>query len=935
MGKFFSSTKNKFVIFLLIPLVVATYLIYGIIQKEGAKLVVQQKSNLLSLIVRNMSDSFDTLMSNRAKEIQTIASSFIIQNPKISPKQKKALLEKMKKSYPHYAWIGMTDTNGNIIVGTDNLLVGKNVKKRSWFIEGSKGLHMGDVHDAFLLAKIMPKPKWDDLPLRLVDISTPIYDLEGKFIGVLCGHLGWDWAFEIRNSIVEKLDNKNIDILVLKHDSSLLLGSSKLPSASVDLKEQKSYLLSQKEPYGVAKEKWPDTKELYLTAFANNNPQKTDSIKWIVIARENMSYIQEQINAIKHKILIIFTILSLFLVFFVVYIVNRLMHPIVTIARFAQKISDEKEEVQLPLFENNKEANILSTTLNKLIQKLQEDIQKEKRLVSQLEIFEKIIEDSPFGILITDENNNVISINKSYELITGYKQQEVIGKDPNIASSELQNKTFYKKMWEHLLSTGQWQGEITNRKKDGEIFSEFLTLGVIRDNGKIKNYIAIFSDITQIKQDRQQLEYLADYDALTKVYNRGKIKSKLKAHTQDLKTQNCSVIYIDLDYFKNINDTLGHSVGDSVLQTLCQKLVQNFQEADMGRLGGDEFLLILPEELNKKTLLKHARSILKIIKEPMKINDYTVNISASLGIASFPQDAQNCEQLIQAADMAMYSIKRKREYKNKIAFFTANLKQLNKKHNELIKELQIATKNNAFHLVYQPQIDSRTNKLVGFETLIRWEHKELGLISPELFIGVAEEVGLIGDIDKWVFVSALEQWKQWQETYDIQDLTLSVNVSTIELKNSGYAARIKNIIKKLGLNPETISIEITESAMFDRSLHVKENIEKIHAFGCKISVDDFGTGYSNLNELKSIKFDTLKIDKAFVSSLFTDEVSKLIVKFAVDTSTILDLKLIAEGAEKEEEVNELQKMGCNYIQGYFYSKPLKKDDIEKSFLTKK
>ena len=932
MHKFFSSTKNKFVVFLLIPLVVAIYLIYGIVQKEGAKLVVQQKSDLLSLIVRNMSDSFDTLMSNRAREIQTIASSFIIQNPQISLKQKKALLEKMKKSYSHYAWMGMTDTNGNIIVGTDNLLVGKNVKKRSWFIKGAKGLHMGDVHDAFLLAKIIPKPKWDDLPLRLVDISTPIYDLNGNFIGVLCGHLGWDWAFEIRNRIVEKLDNKNIDILVLKHDSSLLLGSSKLPSASVDLKEQKSYLLSQKEPYGVAKEKWPDTKELYLTAFSNNNPQKTDSIKWIIIARENMNHIQDQINSMKNKILIVSIILGLFLVFFVVYIVNRLIYPIETIARFAQKILHGKEDVQLPLFTNNQEANILSMTLNKLIQKLQDDIQKEKKLVFQLEIFEKIIENSPFGILITDENNKVVSINKSYEAITGYKQEEVIGKDPNIVSSELQNKTFYKKMWEHLLSIGQWQGEITNRKKDGEIFSEFLTLGVIRDNGKIKNYIAIFSDITQMKQDKQQLEYLANYDALTKVYNRGKIKSKLEGLAQDSKTQHCSVVYIDLDYFKNINDTLGHSVGDSVLQTLCQKLVQNFQEADMGRLGGDEFLLILPEELNKKTLLKHARSILKIIKEPMKINDYTVNISASLGIASFPQDAQNCEQLIQAADMAMYSIKRKREYKNKIAFFTSNLRQSNEEHNQLIKELQAATKNKDFYLVYQPQIDSRTNKLVGFETLIRWEHKELGFISPELFTRIAEEIGLIVDIDKWVLINALEQWKQWQETYDIQDLTLSINVSTIELKNSRYASQIESLIKKLELNPETISIEILESAMFDRSLHVKENIEKIHAFGCKISVDDFGTGYSNLNELKSIKFDTLKIDRAFVSSLFTDDVSKLIIKFAIDAATLLDLKLIAEGAEKAEEVNKLQKMGCNYIQGYFYSKPLKKDEIEKFFL---
>ena len=927
-----SSTKNKLIVFLLIPLVIATYLIYGIVQKEGAKLIVQQKSNLLSLIVRNMSDSFDTLMNNRAKEIQTIASSFIVQNPKISLKQKKALFEKMKKSYPYYAWIGMTDTDGNIIAGTDNLLVGKNVKKRSWFIHGSQGLHMGDVHDAFLLAKIMPKPKWDDLPLRLVDISTPIYDLKGNFIGVLCGHLGWDWAFEIRNRVTEKLDNKNIDILVLKHDSSLLLGSSKLPSSSVDLKEQKSYLLSQKEPYGVLKEKWPDTKELYLTAFANNNPQKTDNIKWVVIARENMSYIQNEINSIKQKILIVFTILSLFLVFFVLYIVNRLIHPITTIANFAQKILYGEKDLKLPLFEHNKEANILSMTLNKLIQKLQEDLKKEKELVFQLEIFESIIENSPFGILITDKNNNIISINKAYEAITGYEKKEVIGKNPKILSSGLQNETFYTKMWKQLLSTGQWQGEIVNRKKDGETFSEFLTLGAIKDSEEIKNYIAIFSDITQMKQDKQQLEYLANYDALTKVYNRGKIKSRLKEYTQDPKTQRCSVIYVDLDYFKSINDTLGHTVGDNILQTLCQMLTQNFQEADLGRLGGDEFLLILNEELDRKTLLNYARGILKIIKKPIKVDNYTVNISASLGIASYPQDAQTCEQLIQAADIAMYSIKRKREYKNKIAFFTANLKQLNKKHNKLIKELQIATKNSDFHLVYQPQIDSKTNKLVGFETLIRWKHEEMGFVSPELFIGIAEEVGLIGDIDRWVFVSALEQWKKWQETYDMKGLILSINVSTIELKNTAYAAKIKNIIKKLDLNPETISIEITESAMFDNSLHVKENIEKIHAFGCKISVDDFGTGYSNLNELKSIKFDTLKIDKAFISSLFTDEVSKLIVKFAVDVSSTLGSKLIAEGAEKEEEVKELQKMGCSYIQGYFYSKPLNKDDVEKSFL---
>ncbi|WP_458700611.1 EAL domain-containing protein [Sulfurospirillum sp. 1307] len=931
MKKFFSSTKNKFILFLLIPLLICAYFISTYAQKEGVELIIKQKENLLSLIVRNMSDSFDDLMSNRAKEIQMIASSYIVINKQISLKEKQALFEKMKKSYKHYAWIGMTDTKGNIIAGTNNLLVGKNVAKRSWFIHGSKGLHMGDVHDAFLLAKIMPKPKWDDLPLRLVDISAPIYSSDGEFLGVICGHLGWDWAFEIRNKIKQKLDDKNIDILVLKSDSSLLLGNSKIPSHSIDLSTQKSYILSKNKQFGVVKEIWPDTNEMYLSAFAHNNPKNTDNIKWIIIARENLKFIQEQIDTLKNKILFTFIIFSFALILFVSYIINHLLNPIVNIAKKAYEIGEGNDEIILPAFNNNKEADILSKTLNSLIAKLRYDLEKEREYTHKLEVFERIINDAPFGILITDKDNIILSINHAYEKITGYSKEEVIGYNPKILRSGKHDKKFYEKMWHKLLESGQWQGEIYNKRKNGEIFSELLTIGVIKNENEIKNFVAIFSDITEMKRDKEKLKYFADYDSLTNVYNRGKIKSILKNYIEKDAIKSCSLIYIDLDYFKKINDTLGHGIGDKVLREICTNISNNFKDADLGRFGGDEFLLIFPYQLDKKAILKNAREVLKIIRTPLVIDNCNINISATLGISIYPNDAKECEDLIGAADIAMYSIKKKRELKNKIAFFTQALKKENSNKNYIIEEMKKALRQNDFSLVYQPQINSLNNQLVGIETLIRWKHETLGYVSPELFIKIAEEVGLISEIDEWVMDNALAQWKKWQSVYDMKDLHISINVSVIDLKSKTYAMRLKNKIKKLNIEPRNIALEITESTINEESLHVKENLEKLSMFGCKIAVDDFGMGYSNLKELKSIKFDILKIDKEFVSAIFDDDISKEIIKFAVDISKSLDLNLIAEGAEREEEVKELEKLGCTCIQGYFYSKPLEQKSIEKYF----
>lgn len=931
MKHFLSSTRNKFIVFLLVPLALAIFLVYGILQKEGAQLIVQQKSNLLSLLVQNISHEFDTLMQNRAKEIQFIASSYEVQSQTIGLAKKRALFEKIKHSYKYYAWIGMTDTDGNIIAGTDNLLVGKNVKKRDWFINGSKGLHMGDVHDAFLLAKIMPKPKWDDLPLRLVDISAPIYDEKGKFLGVICAHLGWDWAFEIRNSILKRLGNKHIDILVLKHDSSLLLGSSKLPSSSVDLSKQASYLESKKQSHGTTKELWPDTKEVYVTAFANNNPKKTDNIQWIVIARENMSIIQKQIDTLGSHIILVLLVTGLFLIIMIIVISNRLTKPIVTISKYAEDILHDKEDIALPPFPKNIEANILSETLNKLIGRLQYKLKKEKTYVSQLKIFERIIDEAPMGIIITDENNDIMSLNKAYEDITGYRKEELLGKNPNLLSSGLQNKDYYTNMWTKLHNDFQWQGEIRNKRKNGEIISELLTIGAIQENNAIKNYIAIFSDITQMKKAQEQLLYLSRYDSLTKVYNRGYTQEVLNHYLDKNDVDTCSVIYIDLDGFKRINDSLGHTVGDTVLSTISQRIVKESNGTDLGRIGGDEFLLLIPGISDRKSLLQIAQGILESIKKPIVAKEYKLNVSATLGIASFPQDADDSDSLIQAADIAMYSIKRKKAFKEKITFFTKELKEQTQEKNYLIEELKLATKNADFFLVYQPQIDSRTNKLVGMETLIRWNHKVLGWVSPEIFMRLAEEVGIVVEIDDWVLKTALTQWKEWQDRYDIQGLSIAINVSVEELKNQGYVEQLKGLIKKFDLDASSISIEILESSIVDNSLHVKDNIEKIHLLGCGIAIDDFGTGYSNLKELNSIHFDTLKIDKTFVSTLFENTMSQSVVQFSVGISSILNLKIVAEGAESQEDVDELMRLGCYVIQGYFYSKPISSEAIEHSF----
>ncbi len=462
--------------------------------------IEHDQSALLQNIVVRMNSQLAQDMSTRANEILFLTGIDRIRDPKVSAELKRDAFEQARHAYPFYAWIGVTDVEGNIIAGTDGLLVGKSVAKRDWFLKGREGLHFGDAHDAFLLAKLMPKPKWDDLPLRLVDISAPVYDKDGKFMGVLCGHLSLDWAFEARERMLDQLSRDYLDLVVLNREGKVLMGTPALPSLKVDLASLKSYQGLTNNLRQVAVETWPDGKS-YLTASAREVPYRNYSgMGWVVVARKSEAVAFAPANELSRLILAggLVTAMLFGLVLWVM--LSRNLRPLEKLSMVAQRIREEDLSAPIPQPDGNDEVAVFSRSLTGLVHSLQ-DRNNELRLAS------RVFEESGQGILITDANNHILRVNRSFTHITGYAPEEVIGKTPALLRSGNQDAAFYLAMWNSLKHNGAWQGEIWNRDKSGHVYPEWLTINTLRDDGgSITHYIGIFDDITERTRLGEELE---------------------------------------------------------------------------------------------------------------------------------------------------------------------------------------------------------------------------------------------------------------------------------------------------------------------------------------------------------------------------------------------------------------------------------------------
>lgn len=557
------------------------------------------------------------------------------------------------------------------------------------------------------------------------------------------------------------------------------------------------------------------------------------------------------------------------------------------------------------------------------------DITEEVIINRKLNLSNIVFENTTEAIIITDEKNKIISTNNSFSKITGYSFEEVKNKNPKMLNSGHHSKTFYIDLWKDLLENNFWEGEIWNRKKNGEIYPEWLNISIVRDlNGNITNYVALFSDITKIKSSTNKIEFLAHHDSLTSLPNRLLLNARLNKSIEkcNLEQSRLAVFFIDIDNFKLINDTHGHSLGDKVIKSVAQRLKKNIRKNDtLARIGGDEFIIVIEDIFEEKNIENIACKILNDFEELIKIEKHIFDITISIGISIFPNNGLNAEDLIKHADTAMYSAKN--AGKNQFHFYESKMTSEIFEKIIMKKEIKEAIKNDEFEVYYQPQIDIKSNKIVGAEALVRWNHKKLGLVSPLNFIPHAEENRLIIPLGEVILEKACSFMKKLHELNILNEGKIAVNISGVQIKHSDIIKTIQEKLELTKLDPSFLEVEVTESYIMEdikNSLIILKNLKDL---GIKLSIDDFGTGYSSLNYLKQFPIDKLKIDKSFINELPDNSKDVAIAKTVIALTKGLGIKSIAEGVEINSQKDFLAQEECDEIQGWVYSKALKEDDF--------
>jgi diguanylate cyclase (GGDEF)-like protein/PAS domain S-box-containing protein len=566
------------------------------------------------------------------------------------------------------------------------------------------------------------------------------------------------------------------------------------------------------------------------------------------------------------------------------------------------------------------------------------DITERKKSEAEVQIA-AIAFESQEGMLITDVNGTILRVNRAFTEITGYTSAEVIGKNPRMLSSGRQDASFYQAMWKSIHDTDTWKGEIWNRRKNGQVYPEYLTITAVKNvDGIVTNYVATLTDITLRKSSEEEIRNLAFYDHLTRLPNRRLLTERLRqAMSSSARNgRQGALLFIDLDNFKTLNDTLGHGVGDMLLQQVAERLIACVREGDsVARIGGDEFVVML-EDLSEFDLEAAAQTesvggkVLFSLCQPYQLPTQDYHGSSSLGATLFRGHEQGIEDLLKQADIAMYQAKK--AGRNTLRFFDPQMQESVSARAALEGELRLAIERRSFRLYYQIQTDAFKNP-TGAEALIRWVHPERGIIAPERFISLSEETGLILPIGKWVLEAACAQLQAWQLPEYTRNFVLSVNISARQFRQMDFARQVQTCVQYYGINPAQLKFELTESTLLENIEDTIATMNALKKIGVQISLDDFGTGYSSLQYLKRLPLNQLKIDQSFVRDIAVDSSDKAIVRTIVAMAQSLNLDVIAEGVETEEQRQFLFSTGCTHYQGYLFGVPLPIEEFEEQLKT--
>jgi diguanylate cyclase (GGDEF)-like protein/PAS domain S-box-containing protein len=563
-----------------------------------------------------------------------------------------------------------------------------------------------------------------------------------------------------------------------------------------------------------------------------------------------------------------------------------------------------------------------------------EDITERKKMDDALTLASSVYQSSNDGIVVTDEYNRIIDVNPAFTKITGYTLEEVRGKNPNIFQSGKHERQFFQQMWQSILESGHWQGEVWDRLKSGDLQAKWLSISVIRHpDGSIFRHVGQFSDITEKKRKDELIWEQANFDALTNLPNRRLFADRFsQAMSSSARSWRYgALLSLDLDQFKRLNDTYGHSKGDQLLIEVANRLRLCVREEDtVARMGGDEFMIILNNlSPNKNEAAVQAELISEKIRgelcRPYQLDKTEHHTSSSVGIVLFLGHINNHEDLLAHVDTAMYQAKARG--RNSICFFDASMQDVLDKRSQLESALRLALELNEISLHYQLQVDN-AGRAVGVEALLRWTNPQLGIVPPVQFIPVAEESGLILPIGLWVLKTACKQLADWQDSPQFAHLSMAVNVSAIQFREAGFVSIVRDELQNSGIRPEKLKLELTESLVIDNIDDSIRKMNELKSLGVKFSMDDFGTGYSSLSYLSRLPFDQLKIDQSFVHNITTNQHNAAIVQTIISMAQSLGMEVIAEGVETEAQREFLDLRGCPAYQGYLYAKPMPVAELE-------
>ncbi|KAF2409541.1 PAS domain S-box-containing protein/diguanylate cyclase (GGDEF) domain-containing protein [Pseudomonas antarctica] len=561
------------------------------------------------------------------------------------------------------------------------------------------------------------------------------------------------------------------------------------------------------------------------------------------------------------------------------------------------------------------------------------DITERQLMQEKLQQAATVFESTAEGVLITDTRQNISAVNRAFSEITGYSEAEALGSTPRLLASGQHDSAFYAAMWHQLTAQGHWQGEICNRRKNGELYPSWLTISAVRNREQlITHFVAVFADISSLKHAQARLDYQAHHDPLTGLPNRTLFESRLQAalNGQQESGNQGAVLFLDLDRFKHINDSLGHPVGDLLLKDIAVRLKEQLRDVDtVARLGGDEFIILLPGLQHASDAEHLANKLLACFTPPFQAGEHEFFISASIGTSLYPQDGTDVATLVKNADAAMYRSKAKG--RNRVESYTRDLTAQAKERVALEHELRRAIEREELFLYYQPKLSLDTQELIGAEALIRWHHPTFGDVPPEHFIALAEENGMILQIGDWVLEQACHQMHLWREAFDNFG-PLSVNLAGAQLRHPNLLARIEQLLRDYQLEPGCLQLEITENFIMSQAEEALEVLHQLKRLGVQLAIDDFGTGYSSLSYLKRLPLDFLKIDQSFVRGLPDDPHDAAIVRAIIALGHSMQFTIIAEGVENPAQQAFLAAEGCEQMQGYIVSLPLPPELFAEAFL---